>query len=389
MFYLGIDVGKNTHVASMMDDNAKIIFKAFSFANSLDDAENLLQKIQPYKDNLEIGMEATGHYWLSLYSFLTDNNFVVHVVNPIQTDGWRKGTEIRKRKTDIIDSVLIADLIRYGDFLETSLSDEDTLSLRNLSRFRNYLISSISDLKRKAIAVLDQVFPEYESVFTNIFGQTSKEILKSLSLPSDYENLSAKKLEEVLSNITMKNKATQAITKLSEKANRSFGISFCKESFAFQLKLIIEQICFIEEQVHSVEEEIDNLLSAMDTYIKTVPGVGNITAATILGEIGDINRFDNPSKLVAYAGLDSSVSQSGEYEAPSGHLSKRGSPYLRKALYHAAVRAEFCDPVFNAYYQKKRSEGKHHLVATNAVARKLCHTIYAVLKNNTPYEIKQ
>lgn len=388
MFYLGIDVGKNTHVASMMDDNAKIIFKAFSFANSLDDAENLLQKIQPYKDNLEIGMEATGHYWLSLYSFLTDNNFVVHVVNPIQTDGWRKGTEIRKRKTDIIDSVLIADLIRYGDFLETSLSDEDTLSLRNLSRFRNYLISSISDLKRKAIAVLDQVFPEYESVFTNIFGQTSKEILKSLSLPSDYENLSAKKLEEVLSNITMKNKATQAITKLSEKANRSFGISFCKESFAFQLKLIIEQICFIEEQVHSVEEEIDSLLSAMDTYIKTVPGVGNITAATILGEIGDINRFDNPSKLVAYAGLDSSVCQSGEYDAPSGHLSKRGSPYLRKALYYAAVRAEFCDPVFNAYYQKKRSEGKHHLVATNAVARKLCHTIYAVLKNNTPYEIK-
>lgn len=388
MFYLGIDVGKNTHVASMMDDNAKIIFKAFSFANSLDDAENLLQKIQPYKDNLEIGMEATGHYWLSLYSFLTDNNFVVHVVNPIQTDGWRKGTEIRKRKTDIIDSVLIADLIRYGDFLETSLSDEDTLSLRNLSRFRNYLISSISDLKRKAIAVLDQVFPEYESVFTNIFGQTSKEILKSLSLPSDYENLSAKKLEEVLSNITMKNKATQAITKLSEKANRSFGISFCKESFAFQLKLIIEQICFIEEQVHSVEEEIDTLLSAMDTYIKTVPGVGNITAATILGEIGDINRFDNPSKLVAYAGLDSSVCQSGEYDAPSGHLSKRGSPYLRKALYYVAVRAEFCDPVFNAYYQKKRSEGKHHLVATNAVARKLCHTIYAVLKNNTPYEIK-
>jgi len=312
MFYLGIDVGKNTHVASMIDDNAKIIFKAFSLANSLDDAENLLQKNQPYKANLEIGMEATGHYWLSLYSFLTDNNFIVHVVNPIQTDGWRKGTEIRKRKTDIIDSVLIADLIRYGDFLETSLSDEDTLSLRNLSRFRSYLISSISDLKRKAIAVLDHVFPEYESVFTNIFGQTSKEILKSLSLPSDYENLSAKKLEEVLSNITMKNKATQAITELSEKANRSFGISFCKESFAFQLKLLIEQICFIEDQVHSVEEEIDTLLSAMDTYIKTVPGIGNITVATILGEIGDINRFDNPSKLVAYAGLESSVSQSGE-----------------------------------------------------------------------------
>lgn len=389
MFYLGIDIGKNTHVASLMDNDAKVIFKAFSFSNTLDSAESLLQKIEPYRDNIEIGMEATGHYWLSLYSFLIENGFTVHVVNPIQTDGWRKGTEIRKRKTDIIDSVLIADLIRYGDFLETTLTDEDTLSLRNLSRFRNYLISSISDLKRKSIAVLDQIFPEYASVFTDIFGKTSKELLKTLNLPSDYENLSAKKLKKVLSGITMKKKAAQAIDTLSEKADRSFGISFCQDSFSFQLKLLIEQICFIEEQVLSVENEIDTLLSKMDTYIKTVPGVGSVTAATILGEIGDISRFDNPAKLVAYAGLDSSVSQSGEYESTSGTLSKRGSPYLRKALFHVALRAEFCDPVFHAYYEKKRGEGKHHLVATNAVARKLCHTIFAVLKNNTPYEIKQ
>lgn len=389
MFYLGIDIGKNTHVASLMNNDAKVIFKAFSFSNTLDSAESLLQKIEPYRDNIEIGMEATGHYWLSLYSFLIENGFTVHVVNPIQTDGWRKGTEIRKRKTDIIDSVLIADLIRYGDFVETSLSDEDTLSLRNLSRFRNYLISSISDLKRKSIAVLDQIFPEYASVFTDIFGKTSKELLKTLNLPSDYEELSAEKLEKVLSSITMKKKAAQAIDTLSEKANRSFGISFCQDSFSFQLKLLIEQICFIEEQVLSVENEIDKLLSKMDTYIKTVPGVGSVTAATILGEIGDISRFDNPAKLVAYAGLDSSVSQSGEYESTSGTLSKRGSPYLRKALFHVALRAEFCDPVFHAYYEKKRGEGKHHLVATNAVARKLCHTIFAVLKNNTPYVIKQ
>lgn len=114
-------------------------------------------------------MEATGHYWLSIYSFLVEKNLSVHVINPIQTDGWRNGIEIRKRKTDIIDSILIADLLRYGDFLETSLSNEDYLSLRNLTRFRSYLISSVSDLKRKTIAVLDQVFPEYASSFSNIF----------------------------------------------------------------------------------------------------------------------------------------------------------------------------------------------------------------------------
>ena len=388
MFFLGIDIGKNTHVASLLDEKAKIIFKAYSFANTLDTAEALLVKLEPYKDSLEIGMEATGHYWLSLYSFLAEHKFIVHVLNPIQTDGWRKGIEIRKRKTDLIDSVLIADLIRYGNFLETSLADEDILSLRNLSRFRVYLVNSVSDLKRKAIAVLDQIFPEYASVFSNVFGQTSKELLKSLSLPSDYENLSATKIEEVLSNITQKKKASKTISTLSDKASRSFGISFCKDSFAFQLKLIIEQICFIEEQIASVELEIDQLMSKLGTNIKTIPGVGSVIGAVILGEIGDIERFDNPSKLVAYAGLDASVSQSGEYEASSGKLSKRGSPYLRKALYMAAQRAEFCDPVFHAYYEKKRNEGKHHLVATNAVARKLCHTIYAILKKDVPYEVQ-
>ena len=165
------------------------------------------------------------------------------------------------------------------------------------------------------------------------------------------------------------------------------GVQF-HYTMSLQLKLIIEQICFIEEQIASVELEIDQLMSKLGTNIKTIPGVGSVIGAVILGEIGDIERFDNPSKLVAYAGLDASVSQSGEYEASSGKLSKRGSPYLRKALYMAAQRAEFCDPVFHAYYEKKRNEGKHHLVATNAVARKLCHTIYAILKKDVPYEVQ-
>lgn len=141
MFYLGIDIGKNTHVASLMDEKSKIIFKAFSFCNSTYGATSLLEKLTLYKSNLEIGMEATGHYWLSLYSFLVEKEFIIHVINPIQTDGWRKGTEIRKRKTDIIDSILIADFIRYGNFLETSLANDDVMLLRNLSLFRNYLIS--------------------------------------------------------------------------------------------------------------------------------------------------------------------------------------------------------------------------------------------------------
>jgi|BioPla2DNA2_1021312.scaffolds.fasta_scaffold61593_1 transposase len=388
MFYLGIDIGKNTHVASLMDEKAKIIFKAHSFSNTSEGAKTLLERIAPYAPDLEIGMEATGHYWLSLYSFLVENHFVVHVINPIQTDGWRKGTEIRKRKTDIIDSVLIADFIRYGDFIETSLADEDTMSLRNLSRFRNYLVSSISDLKRKTICVLDQIFPEYHSAFTNIFGKTSKELLLQFNSPSDYEEVTSKQLEELLSQVTLKGFATKKFNAISSLAKTSFGITFCVDSFSFQLKLLIEQINFIEQQVIDVESQMFELLEKINSPITTIPGVGDVTAATILGEIGDINRFSNASKLVAYAGIDASVSQSGEYESTNNRMSKRGSPYLRKALFRAAFIASNHDPVFKAYYQKKRREGKHHNVAVGAVARKLCHTIYAVLKNNVPYEVQ-
>lgn len=388
MFFLGIDIGKNTHVASLIDDNKNVIFKAFSFSNTVIGAQSLLEKLTHVAESLEIGMEATGHYWLSLYSFLVEKGFCVHVINPIQTDGWRRGIEIRKRKTDIIDSILIADLIRYGDFVETSLANEDLLSLRNLTRFRSYLVSSVGDLKRKSIALLDQVFPEYESTFSDIFGKTSKEILRNLSSPSDFEDLSCDKLNSILENIRDKNFAKMKINQLSDKAKSSFGVNMCLDSFSLQIKFLIEQIAFIDEQIKVVENEINSIMQKINSPITTIPGIGSVTGAVILGEIGDISRFSNPSKLVAYAGIDATVSQSGEYEATINRMSKRGSAYLRRALFQSALRAEFCDPVFSAYYQKKISQGKHHLVATNAVARKLVHTIFAVLVKNEAYQVQ-
>ena len=313
MLYLGIDIGKNNHVASLIDEKSKPLFKAFSFSNTIDGANSLIEKLSCYADDIksvEIGMEATGHYWLSVYSFLLGKGYTIHVVNPIQTDGWRKGTEIRKRKTDIIDSILIADLIRYGDFVETSLSDEDTMSLRNLSRFRNYLVSSISDLKRKVICVLDQIFPEYQSVFSDIFGATSKELLSHFQTADDFENINAEKLEKVLENISLKNFAKNKISVISELAANSFGLKFCCDSFSLQLKLLIEQIKFIEAQVSDVEKEINIILERISSPITTIPGIAAITAAIILGEIGDIKRFSNASKLAAYAGIDASA---GDY----------------------------------------------------------------------------
>ena len=388
MFFVGIDIGKNNHVASMMDDSGKIIFKAFSFSNTSDGVDALLSKLSSYSSNtadFEIGMEATGHYWLSVYSFLYGKGFLIHVINPIQTDGWRKGVEIRKRKNDIIDSILIADLIRYGQFVETRLSDEDIFSLRNLTRFRSYLVESISDLKRKVVCVLDQVFPEYQYIFSNIFGKTSKEILRQFSSPIDFESVSADTLEQLLTQLSRQKVGAAKAKQLKSAASNSFGITFAKDSFAFQLKALIDQISFIEQQVKDTEREISRLMEKLDSPITTITGIGNVTGATIISEIGDISKFNSPRKLVAFAGIDASVSQSGEYESTHNVMSKRGSPYLRKAIFQAALIASFKDPVLSAFYHKKRAEGKHHLTCVGAVSRKMCNIIYAVLKNNQPY----
>ena len=391
MLYLGIDIGKNNHVATLIDSQSKSLFTGFSFANTTDGGESLIAKLDKYIQspaNVEIGMEATGHYWLSLYSFFITKGFAVHVINPIQTDGWRKGIEIRKRKTDKIDSFLIADLLRYGDFVETSLSDENIMSLRNLSRFRHYLIGSIGDLKRKAICVLDQTFPEYQGVFSDTFGQTSSKLLLHFQTADDFESIKAEQLETALEGISRKSFAKNKLTQISALASKSFGLKFCSSSFSLQLRLLIEQIKFIEAQVFDVEAEITAILEKLNSPITTIPGIGVVTGAAILGEIGDISRFSNPSKLVAFSGIDASVMQSCE-SSHTYKMSKRGSPYLRKALFQAALVASNCDPVFKVYYQKKRAEGKHHLTAVGAVARKLCYTIHAILKNNTPYIVQK
>lgn len=388
MFFLGIDIGKNNHVASMMDDTGKVVFKAFSFPNTSEGGQTLFSKLCSYSSvptDFEIGMEATGHYWLSMYSFLFEKGYRLHVINPIQTDGWRKGMEIRKRKNDTIDSVLIADFIRYGQFVETCLADEDLFSLRTLTRFRTYLVESISDLKRKVVCILDQVFPEYQSIFSDIFGKTSKEILLQFSSPLDFEEVSSETLSKLLARLSRQKIGARKAEQLKSAASHSFGITFAKESFTFQLKTLIEQISFIENQVKETETQITNFMKKLESPITTITGIGNVTGAAILSEIGDISKFNNPKKLVAFAGIDASVRQSGEFTSTHNVMSKRGSPYLRKAIFQAALVAAFQDPVLSAFYQKKKAEGKHHLTCIGAVSRKLCYIIYAVLKSGKPY----
>ena len=266
------------------------------------------------------------------------------------------------------------------------------LSLKNLTCFRTYLVDSISDLKRKVICVLDRVFPEYQSIFSDVFGVASKEVLLQFGSPSELENLSADTLADLLAKFSRKRLGAEKADELSTAAKTSFGVTFCRDSFTFQLRMMIEQIKYIETQVKDTEAEIKGIMKTLASPIMTIPGIGKTLGAVILGEIGDITKFDNPKKLVAFAGIDAIVKQSGEFEGTQNRMSKRGSPYLRCALFQAALVASVGnkpDPVLSAFYQKKIAEGKHHNTAVGAVARKMCNIIYCVLNENRAYEIRK
>lgn len=398
MFYVGIDIGKNTHVASVIDQEGTPCLHGFSFSNSLKGIQSLLNRLFQLADSPEsfrIGLEATGHYWSSVYSYLDDHSFTQYVINPIQTDGWRKGTEIRRRKTDKIDSLLIAELIRHGEFVETLMTEEQLYSLKQYTRYRNYQRSQASDYKRKIIAVLDQIFPEYARVFkgNGLFSVTSLQLLQECPSPQEVDEWTTEDLTDFINRASRMRlgpeRARKKATDLKEVSTESLGVTFGLESFIFQLHSMIEQLQFFESQIQETEKKIEELMNQLDSVITTITGIGPITGATILGELGDIRRFSSPKQIVAYAGLDPSVSQSGEFEATQNAMSKRGSPHLRKALFQAAIVACAHDPVLKAFYEKKRSEGKHHLTAVGAVARKMCHIIYAVLQKNEPYEIRK
>jgi len=387
MFYVGIDIAKKNHEASIIDSNGKLLDKSISFSNSQAGSSKLISLLEKYNistSNVVIGMEATGHYWLSLYSYLLDLEYTVYVINPIQSDAFRK-MYIRQTKNDSKDSFVIAQIMRFGEFSTTSLANDDIMSLRQLSRYRLALVDECSDWKRKCIAILDQVFPEYSKLFSDTFGVTSKELLAKYPTPEDMLSVDTQTLTELLSKSSRGRFGALKAVEIKESAKNTFGISLARNAFAFQIKQIIAQIDFIEDQLDELEIEIATLLHQTNDVITSIIGIGDILGAIIIGEIGDISRFESASQLVAYAGLDSSVKQSGDFIGTKTKISKRGSPYLRRAIWLAATVAAFKDPALSVYYQSLRLRGKHHLTAIGAVARKMTNIIFAVLRDDKPY----
>ena len=389
MYIIGIDIGKNHHEASFVSPEGKQIGHSLRFATTHKGADSLMSFIFNNIGNSSciFGMEATGHYWYPIYSFLKARGYTIYVINPIQSDSLRK-MYIRQTKNDSIDSFLIAEVIRFGQFTTTSMADENILAMRQLCRYRDSVISSRTEIKLRISTIMEQIFPEYEKQFSSLWLSTSMGILEKYLTPENIENAPIDELFEIIKDKSHNKLTMKKAISIREAAADTFGIKIAQDAFSFQLKQLIDRMNFLDKQIEALDCQILEYYEKFDCYLHTIPGIGMIAAATILAEIGDINRFKSSSALVAFAGIDPTVRQSGEFSNTHNHMSKRGSPYLRHAIFLAATTCSFHNSPLNAYYKKKREQGKHHLTATGAVARKLTTVIYAVLRDGKPYEPK-
>ena len=387
-YYLGIDIAKTNHVASLVDSNGEVAIRNIKFTNSKDGFAKLINTLEQSIEDLSnvfIAMEATGIYWLALYSALIDNGFDVSVFNPFQIKSYRGAFNNRKQKNDTIDSIIIADYLRAFGTEPFRLPSDELLSLRQLTRLRSGFVTNIASLKTQVIGVLDKVFPEYKSIFCDIFGVTSKQLLLKYTTPEDILNISTTKLSSLLSKHSKGRFSEDKADEIKDIAKNSFGVKFTSNACAFEIKQLVNQIIFLESQVDELNIEIKNIYDTLDSHLLSAPGIGDVLAPAILAEIGDINRFEKPNQLIAFSGADPSENQSGNKQSTNEKTSKRGSPYLRHAIYQASLVALSAEPELRSYYDKKIAEGKHHYVALAGVSRKLLIIIFYILKEGRDY----
>jgi transposase len=389
MHYIGIDIAKAAHEVGILDEGGGQVAPSFSITNTEKGFAKLLAAFSKYgvdaKDCL-IGMEATGHYWLSIYSHLVEEGYHAAVVNPIQTDAFRNVGTVRAAKTDAIDAFLIADLMRFGRFSQTHLADESMVALKQLTRHRSGLVKQRTALKNKVAAVIDMVFPEYPTLFSDIYGEGSKALLKAHPTPGELSKVPVKRLAALLSKASKGHLGQSKAAEVKEAAAASFGIPFALDALAFQIKQTVALIDFISGQVEELDGQVAKALEETGTYLDTTPGIGPVFASVIASEIGDIGRFTSAPQIIAYAGMDVPANQSGGFTGSKKHMSKRGSPQLRWALIEGADKVRVWDPYFAEYYGRLIARGKHHHVAIAAVARKLVNVVFTLLKERRPYQ---
>jgi len=397
-YYVGIDIGKYIHQAILCDKEAKPLASPLRFHATYEGYQLFiayLKKVVDPKDfgDVSVGMEATGSYWFSLYEHLRKLGLQVMVLNPLQVKAYRN-EGIRWAKNDRIDAQLIVKVLRFGDYKISDIPKEDIFALRQLTRLRSDLVSMTTDLKLKTISIFDQVFPEYKDLFYDIFATTSKALLDEAVVPQAIGAIPTKKLTQLLDKASRGRQGEKEAKHIKSIAEQSIGVTIGIDAFTLSLKILLAQITHLEEQIQRLDKEIMQRVEIQQTTLTSIPGIGVNTAGTIIAEVGNFERFkddkNGAEKLVALAGIDPRVKESGKYKGKA-KMSKRGSPYLRQAIRQASFVAA-CglkhDPMFAALYQKKIKEGKPFEVALSHVENKMLHVIYSLLKSKKEYKPK-
>lgn len=387
MIYVGIDIAKLNHYASAIDSDGVVLIEPFEFLNDNAGFYTLLSKLNSFElDDIIIGLKSTAHYGNNLVSFLVTKGLHVCVINPIQTATLRKNN-IRKTKTDKVDTLVIAKAVALMDHPRfVTLYDIALMQLKNLGRFRMKLVKQRSRTKIQLTAYLDQVFPELQYFFkSGIHQKTVYAILKEAPSATRIASMHLTHLKNLLVSNSHGHFKKETALELRVLAQKSVGTA--DRSLSIQITQSIAQIELLDSQLDAVESEMKDIVTSLDSVIMTIPGIGPINGGMIIGEIGDINRFSKPRKLLAFAGLDPSVYQSGNFIAKKTKMSKRGSSALRYALMNAAHNIVKYNQTFKEYYDSKRAEGRGHYNALGHCAGKLVRIIYKMLKDDVEFNL--
>ncbi|WP_288058133.1 IS110 family transposase [Xylanibacter rodentium] len=389
MIYVGIDIAKLNHFASAISSDGTELMKPFKFTNDGDGFQMLdsrLSALSYEDDSIIIGLESTAHYGDNLVRYLVACNYNVCVLNPIKTSVMRKDN-IRKTKTDKVDTFIIAKTLMMQDsYRFVSFYDLDLMDLKQLGRFRQKTIKQRTRLKIQLTSYVDQAFPELQYFFKSGLHQKAVyALLKEAPSPQGIASMHMTHLSHLLVTASHGHFKKEQAKELRVLAQKSVGAS--DSSLSIQITHTIAQIELLDSQLNSVEAEMTEIMKFNDPVIMTIPGIGYINGGMILGEIGDIHRFPSPSKLLAFAGLDPSVYQSGNYSARRTRMSKRGSRVLRYALINAAHNVVKNNATFKAYYDKKMAEGRSHYNALGHCAGKLVRIIWKMLTDGVEFNL--
>ncbi len=388
MIYVGIDIAKLNHFASAISSDGEILIEPFRFSNDADGFQLLISKLDSFdKDSLIIGLESTAHYGDNLVRYLVASFYKVCVLNPIKTSSMRKNN-IRKTKTDKVDTYIICKTLMMQDHLRfVSFYDLDLMDLKALGRFRQKTMKQRTRLKIQLTSYLDEVFPELQYFFKSGLHQKSVyALLKEAPTPETIASMHMTHLAHLLKSTSHGHFDKETAQQLRVLAKKSVGAS--DSALSIQVTHTISQIELLDSQLEKVEAEMTEIMKFNDSVIMTIPGIGYINGGMILGEIGDIHRFSNSNKLLAYAGLDPSVYQSGNFHATKTRMSKRGSKVLRYALINAAHNVVKNNSTFKAYYDAKMAEGRTHYNALGHCAGKLVRVIWKMMTDEVEFNLK-